>query len=218
MDKVSQQSRQELDKWLKSCKGEGSNAFSCHPAFLLTLSRTIGQRPTPTAPFKTDAVLGLAFGYGTGDKPDTAVDESYIGETASYVSDSTFLGSLAARTRVVDGQLMAPGLANKTYVRASLESRLFSPLVPLAQLLGAGPKDIDSQSIKIVWNYYRFNELVGGSHDLGHEIVLSTDVASPPGVTVSITYARFFPSGALSPVFSEHEPWRVAAKLTASLP
>lgn len=189
---------------------------------LLTLSRTWGAPAKgDRTSFKIAHLLSASVGFGTGDRAGTALDEGYLGETASFAPDDTmFLGSLAGKIRIgtgADARLLPPGLSNKDYLGLTWETRLFSPLTPLARALGASEADIASQSLKLSWHVYRFREPIGGSRDAGQELVLSTDVATPPGVTLKLAYAHFFAKGALAPVF-EHEPWALRASMTVSVP
>jgi len=189
---------------------------------LVTVTHTWPSPSHPDDPSKVWSVLGLAMGRGIDDHVQRMdQNESYVGETASFAPANTlFLNSLAKKTKIGKGEgarLVPTGLAAKTYVRVSWESPRLAPLGLLARWLGAGDSDIESQSLRFAWHFHKFNEPLDSVSHLGNEVVLSTDIATPPGITFSVVYARFFASSDFR-AFALHDPWKFFAKLSVGLP
>jgi len=189
---------------------------------LITVTHTWPSPSHPDDPSKVWSVLGLAMGRGTDDDARTTDrNAGYVGETASFAPANTlFLNSLAKKTKIGEGEggrILPLGLAAKTYVRVSWESPRLAPLGLMARWLGAADSDIESQSLRLAWHFHKFNEPINGVGHIGNEVVLSTDIATPPGITFSVVYARFFASNDFR-AFAQHDPWRFFAKLSVGLP
>jgi hypothetical protein len=192
--------------------------------WLFKASRAFGPPPAddPSSSFEPVGSISVSVGRGSGDRPETARDEGYMGETASFEPGALFVPTLAARiapTAGVPGRALPPGLSNKTYLGIAAETRRKrrSLLRLLAEPLRISDDDIASGSTRVEWHQFRFNTPVDGSRAAGGELVVSTDLETPAGVVVSLAYARFFAAGRLEPLF-EREPWSLVAAITVSLP
>jgi hypothetical protein len=155
--------------------------------------------------------LGVVYAEAPGDDPETAIDESYIGETAAFAPDRVFLADIAKRIPAV-----GTGLRNKSYLGVTVSHEGWSPLDLVARLVGAND-DVISQASLLTYHRYRLDRALNETRQLGSEIGLEFQIETPKGVRSSIKVAKFAAGRAIETLFDRAEPWTASAQVAITL-
>lgn len=152
------------------------------------------------------------LGYGSGDDPKSATDESYIGETGSFLGNVLFFGGL----NEFKPQQIGRGLSNKRYGAVQWTDNTFSLQGFIAKLMDVDERDIVSQSTTVRLHEYRFNKKVvadgfGADRDAGREIDLEFIMEGPKSVKWTIQGSYFMPGRAMKDLFNHEDAWSFTA-------
>lgn len=184
--------------------------------FLLTLGRPFGFEPESSGSKKVKPVQVLTglLGYGTGDDPDTAKDEGYLGENAVFTRDLIFLSALAGASNTsvdnVPHGIVGKGLSNKLYAGLQYTDNRVSFWELFTKLLRIRDEDIVSRSTTLSAHYFHLNEPVFDDRDAGWEFDAEFRMEQPKNVKWRMVAGYFNPGDALGGIVQK-EVWTFSA-------
>lgn len=155
----------------------------------------------------------IKLGYGTGDDPETATNDGYLGQTAGFSSGGAFLSNFGSRLEVAGSKIPA-GLSNKTYLGVSYTEQHAQFLQNLTRLFEAS--DLVKAATTFSVHFYRFNEPVLDERDAGIELAVDLKGEAPRGITASLGASYFLPGEALETLF-EDDPWVLRAGISIAI-
>jgi len=172
---------------------------------------TLGQNAKTTTPH----TLSASFGYGTGDRPGTDVDEGYIGETAGFTPDKLFFSTFLPKMNTDLIRAVPSGLANKRYLAISYTDNEHTLFDLVASALGV-EADVNSRATIISLSNTGLIFPRNGSRQAAREVDVTFKIEAPKGVTFSLDSAYLEPGSAFSDVITKRA-WLLVATVSLAL-
>lgn len=151
-------------------------------------------------------LLSLLAAAGSGDDPETAFDEGYVGESSAFSDGSVFFSMLAGRLRSPDGRL-EPSLSNKWI--GSLQVSHSGAFLLETISRGLGFEETGSETTTFRLTHVERMRGNGLPRELGDELSLDFKLEKPKGIFWSLGGAYFEADDRFDATeFLSDEPWR----------
>jgi hypothetical protein len=200
--------RPEAAPLLRCSDGRGTVA-------LLSATWTPRIDVKPGKSSSTPQTFSVAVGVGSGDKPGTGVDESYIGESSSFAPDKLFLASFVAKMNTDKVTFVSPGLSNKRYLALTYTNNERTLFDLVASLLGVDG-DVNSRTTIIALRDYRLRYPRNNSRSAAREAGATFQIEVPKGITFTLDSAYLLRGDAFKDLIP-HRGWSIGASVSLSL-